>query len=515
MVVDADAVAGGIVSELQAVNDVLLCATRLDLTAAYETAVDRFHRLTTASSTSLRLLRPETSTLELAALRFDPQLNPPGYEVVQYGRTIRLGQGLVGLAAAERRALLVPNVALDSRRRERPEGPAPARAMIVVPLEAEGQLLGVIRSIKPGANSFTQGHFRVAQALAQVAALALMTVRTRSELTEHAGELQLLYETSLRLSQATALDDALAALVDGAVRLVSADAGLVLGRRDDRFVPLAATSNVDQSVVAARTPQGRITGKLLATRTGVIVPDIETAGGMRWARSLGMRSAVGVPLSSEGIVLGALLLAHRSVEYFDQGHVRRLSVLCAQAGAALARAQSFADAQHKAVTDELTGLYNARYFSARLAEEFSRSSRTKRPVSLILLDSDSMKLVNDTFGHLEGDRALVRLAVSLRELARASDVAVRLGGDEFVVLQPETDLAGAADTAERIRAAVAARPFVVDDGRTQHATVSVGVASYPACARSAEELFRVADAALYRAKREGRDRVRVAEPLPS
>lgn len=501
------------ISELQAVNDVLLCATRLDLAAAYDTAVDRFHQLTTASSTSLRLLNAEKNTLELAALRFDPALNPAGYEAVQYERSIRLGEGLVGLAAAQRRPILVDDVGADGRARKRPEGPAPPRAMIVVPLEAEGELLGVIRSVKPGAGSFTSSHFRVAQALAHVAALALMTVRARGELASRASELQLLYETSVKLSHATALAEALDALVDGAVRLVSADAGIVFGREGGTFVPLAATPNVDRAMVAATTPQGRVAGKVLETGTSVIVPNVETTGGLRWARSMGMRSVVGVPLSSEGVVLGVLLLAHRSVDYFDPAHARRLNVLCAQAAAALARAQSYAEARQKAVTDELTGLYNARYFSARLAEEIARAARTQRPVSLILLDSDSMKAVNDTFGHLEGDRVLVRLGSTVGELARASDVAVRLGGDEFLLLQPETDLAGAIETAERLRAGVAARPFISADGRSRTTTISLGVASYPACACTAEDLFRVADAALYRAKREGRDRVMSAEPL--
>lgn len=497
--------------ELEAVNDVLLRATRLDLAGVFETAVERFHTLTTARSTTLRLFSPETGTLPLAAIRYDASLGPQ-FEAEQRARTLRVGRGLIGIAAARRTPLLIDDMAAHPLATNRPDAAGQIRSAIIVPLEAEGELLGVIRSVKPGRGSFTPHQFAVAQALARATALTVLTVRSRSELAQRASELELLYETSVKLSHAAAVSDALAAVVEGAVRLVSADAGVALGRAEGRFVPLATTPNVDRAKLAERSPRGRVTAQLLTTRDSVIVADIEAAGLMSWARELGMRSAAGVPLRSEGVVVGALLVAHREPGYFDEAHAHRLSVLAQQAASAVARAETFAEAQRMAVTDELTGLFNARYFSARLNEEIARAMRTERPVSLVLLDSDSLKAVNDTLGHLEGDRALIALAADLRRLARASDVAVRFGGDEFVLLQPETDVAGAVDTAERVRSAISSSPFVTLDGRAAHVSVSAGVASFPACAGAADSLFRAADDALYRAKREARDRV-VAAPV--
>ncbi|MDE3101940.1 MAG: diguanylate cyclase [Chloroflexota bacterium] len=496
--------------ELEAVNDVLVRATRLDLDGVFDTAVDRFHALTTASSTTLRILDPETGTLSLSAIRYDPALGP-AYEAEQRSRLLHVGEGLIGLATQHRTPLLVDDVAAHPRATNRPDATGRQRSAIVVPLEAEGELLGVIRAIKPGLASFTPHQFAVAQALARVTALTVLTVRGRHELAQRAAEFELLYDASVKLSNATDLTEALDAVVESGVRLVGGDAGVVFGREEARFIPLASTPNVDRATLARRSPRGRVTAQLLATRESVIVPDVAAAGLMEWAREIGMHSVVGVPLRREGVVLGALWVAHRHPGFFSNDHARRLSVLALQAASALSRAESFAEAQRMAVTDELTGLFNARYFTARLNEEIARAERTERPVSLMLLDSDSLKAVNDAYGHLEGDRALIALAADVRRLARSSDVAVRLGGDEFVLLQPETDLRGALDSAERVRSAISSRSFRTLDGRAMRVTVSAGVASFPACAESATDLVRVADEALYRAKREGKDRV-VAAP---
>ena len=155
------------ITELQAVNDVLECATRLDLAAALDTAVDRFHRLTTASSTTILLLQPDGETLEVAAIRYERELHAADWEAKQRARRMRLGEGLVGLAAQRRAPMLIADVEADPRARPLAGSPRWPRAGIIVPLEAEGQLLGVIQAVKRGSGSFNEDHFRVAQTLAR------------------------------------------------------------------------------------------------------------------------------------------------------------------------------------------------------------------------------------------------------------------------------------------------------------------------------------------------------------
>ncbi len=157
------------------------------------------------------------------------------------------------------------------------------------------------------------------------------------------------------------------------------------------------------------------------------------------------------------------------------------------------------------VTDALTGLYNRRHLMGTLANEVQRSRRLRRTFSVLLADVDHFKQYNDTHGHLGGDAALVKIAEILRQTTRGVDSVARYGGEEFVVMLIEAPIATAAAVGERLRARVAAEDFGA--GRL---TVSVGAAEYPTHGETPEELIASADAAMYQAKNEGRDRVIVA-----
>src|SRR6266511_2017480 len=160
-----------------------------------------------------------------------------------------------------------------------------------------------------------------------------------------------------------------------------------------------------------------------------------------------------------------------------------------------------------AISDPLTGLHNRRSFQVRLAEEVERTRRSQVPFTLLLLDLDHFKQVNDRFGHQAGDRALQAVAAVLHKQLRAVDLPARIGGEEFAVLLPDTAEHGALEAAERLRAAIAAQP-ILHQGATFTVTASIGVAWCPAHADTGDGLLRVADQALYQAKRAGRNRTR-------
>jgi len=161
-------------------------------------------------------------------------------------------------------------------------------------------------------------------------------------------------------------------------------------------------------------------------------------------------------------------------------------------------------------TDELTGTYNMRAFSSVLQRTFRQSVRYGHPFSVVMIDSDNLKQVNDKHGHESGNRLLQHLVRSIREQLRGSDVMARFGGDEFILLLPETANKGALEMAERIRKAVENSRFDVrsDDS---HVTVSIGVASYPDDGPNLEVIVEKADKAMYRAKQNGRNRVSAYE----
>jgi len=157
-------------------------------------------------------------------------------------------------------------------------------------------------------------------------------------------------------------------------------------------------------------------------------------------------------------------------------------------------------------TDELTGLFNPRGFAIAANRLFGQAQRYGRPGSVLMIDSDNLKTVNDGHGHDAGNRLLRQVANAVQAELRATDVPARYGGDEFIVLLPETPPKGALDVAERIRAAIGTRPLAIN-GQQVACTVSIGIACYPEDGRTLDALAARADRALYQAKQEGRNRV--------
>jgi len=167
-----------------------------------------------------------------------------------------------------------------------------------------------------------------------------------------------------------------------------------------------------------------------------------------------------------------------------------------------------ASANHTAITDKLTGLYNRAYFEHYINLEIKRAERQSAFLSLIMMDIDDFKKYNDTYGHPTGDAFLKWIGKVVRESIREVDVPARYGGEEFAVVLPYADREGAPVVAERVRTAISAESFVTPDMKnTGKTTVSMGIAYYPEDAASAKELIKLADKALSRAKREGKDRV--------
>jgi diguanylate cyclase (GGDEF)-like protein len=220
------------------------------------------------------------------------------------------------------------------------------------------------------------------------------------------------------------------------------------------------------------------------------------------------------PLSCRGRRVGAVVgldrLASAREPRLAPGVMRQVRVLLEPASVALDNALILKRAEALSVTDDLTHLYNSRYLNLVLRRETKRASRNGRPLSLLFIDLDGFKNVNDTHGHLFGSRALVEAAAVIRGSARETDVVARFGGDEFALVLPDTGGEGAFAVGERIRDRVAAHKFLVGDGLDIHLTVSVGVATLPDVAASADELMQAADKAMYRVKDAGKNGIQAA-----
>jgi diguanylate cyclase (GGDEF)-like protein len=204
----------------------------------------------------------------------------------------------------------------------------------------------------------------------------------------------------------------------------------------------------------------------------------------------------------------------RSDRDFDEGEYDLFAYLAGQAAVSIENVDLHETVRRQALTDELTGLYNLRHFHDTLDAELERQRRFGTEVGLMMLDIDDFKKVNDTYGHQQGDLVLIEVGRALRNLSRDIDEPARYGGEEMAVILPQTDIAGAELLAERMRTAVEELRIDRLDGDGQlSVTASFGVASMPYNAQDKAALIAEADAALYRAKRAGKNRVARAEPV--
>ena len=268
---------------------------------------------------------------------------------------------------------------------------------------------------------------------------------------------------------------------------------------DDRNAAPRLTVGQGVAGTVAATGEARL-GRVGDRDLGLVLADGEPAG----------QEIISVPLRASSGVLGVVNLYDRSDgRPFDAADLETVRSFATQAAVAIDNVLLHQEAQRLSVTDALTGLGNYRSFQQILSREIERASRFGRSLGLLMLDLDLFKSVNDVHGHQVGNAVLVEVAERLRGEVREVDVVARYGGEEFAVILPESDVDGAGHTAERICAAMRARPFAVGD-LDLAVTVSIGVAVFPANGQAAGTLVRAADEALYAAKGGGRDQWRMA-----
>jgi diguanylate cyclase (GGDEF)-like protein len=228
-----------------------------------------------------------------------------------------------------------------------------------------------------------------------------------------------------------------------------------------------------------------------------------------------LKSYLTLPLTVEGEILGCISLNSDQPNAFDAQDLQFFSVIGYQMAATLRHFQRFSSVKNMAIYDTLTGLHNRRYFEERLEGETQKCFGSNIPLTLVMVDIDFFKKVNDTFGHTEGDQVLCKVASLMKASVRKKDTVARYGGEEFILILPETRLEESFVIAERIRRLVENTLF--DVGRAQiNLTLSMGISNFPSHrVNSKEELTEMADHALYDAKRGGRNRVCIFTGKPA
>jgi diguanylate cyclase (GGDEF)-like protein len=312
--------------------------------------------------------------------------------------------------------------------------------------------------------------------------------RERRQAVQRAAQADLLRELSASISSETDIKDVFSAMVGNALEMTGAVAGSMVLASPDGF-SVVATAKVAQ---IQDGPPDVLDDSQLA--------QVARSGEAAFSAD---RGAIVVPMASGGGVT-ALLTLKRPSRVFSNQDLFAVSALSGSSAVALANALRYHASTQEATTDSLTGLFNIRELHKRLEAAFARADRSTASISLLLIDFDFFKSVNDELGHQHGDLVLQLGARIARGAARAQDSVVRYGGDELAILAADTSAVGAQRLAYRIVDAVHAAAVNTTAGK--FLTFSVGVATYPEDALNPQELVAAADQALYLAKREGKDR---------
>ena len=379
---------------------------------------------------------------------------------------------------------------------------------VIVPLVHRGQVIAVAGFTSPKPREWTPLDVRLAETIAEGSAPAVATFLTLDELRE---ERERLARRTRVLEGLANLSESLALSMDDAI--VATSAARNLHHTFDLRAATVLFSDPSLALLEPRattgdaSPHPVVTGpqSCPAIRSGrlfrvesadspVVCPHVEYRAGTR--------GFVCLPFVAAGQNVGAMFLEPDGSSVMDEALLRGAADRIALT---VANQRVLETAQRQAVTDGLTGLFNRHFMAEQLRLLHSLATRHGRAYSAIAVDVDRLKTINDTFGHEKGDLALRGLANALRRTLRASDVPVKTGGDEFVILLPDTNLAEAGRVAQRVKAAVDEQGRIEPDAAI---TISLGVASWRA-GRDAKDVLEAADAALYEAKRAGRDRVSV------
>ena len=327
---------------------------------------------------------------------------------------------------------------------------------------------------------------------------------------KRANELTIFSEINRELASSLDLREVLEALVERGLRLGDADAVTVFVRNRETSeltnYRVTAAARDELKHLPSPRPDG-LTNSVARSGEAAFIGDARNHPLYADGAYPDLRSIASLPLRFEGEVVGVMNVGYVRLHQFDDEEIRLLSTLADAAAVTVNNAAMHERILRLAVTDELTGLANRRRFLEVLRSEMHRARRYGRPLTLLMVDLDRLKQINDENGHAAGDAMLRSVAQCMRSSVRDTDMPARLGGDEFAVLLPETGGDAAVTIAERIRAGVENYNVVVD-GATVRSTVSIGLVSRsPGDLHDLPSFIRLADDALYRSKTMGRNAV--------
>ncbi|MBM3461176.1 MAG: diguanylate cyclase [Armatimonadetes bacterium] len=387
-----------------------------------------------------------------------------------------------------------------------------------LPLKTKDQVIGILTlgGFQPsdaGLNFLTLLSAQAAVAF-ETASLYRKVGESTRELDKQMHHLSILYDIGQALNFIDDLNRLLALILDQAIEIVGAQKGslMLMDEKTDELV-VRVVRGIDRvveekilngEIQCTRIRKGEgIAGRVLEKGEPIVIDELQEDGRFKESKESRVDNIMCVPLKVFEECIGVINITNKKFsQKFTEEDLKIISALAGQAAVAINNARLY----EMAVTDGLTKLFIRRHLQQRLEEEVRRARRYGHALSICMMDIDHFKQLNDTYGHQAGDLMLVEAARVLRRCARTTDMVARYGGEEFCAVLPETDAEGAKIFAERVVREMSEHRLRYEDTELR-TTISIGIASYPSQGDTVEGLLRAADASLYRAKTEGRNRV--------
>ena len=334
----------------------------------------------------------------------------------------------------------------------------------------------------------------------------------------HIPELNIFHDVAKALTSTLNLDSVLQTIMEKMAEYFRPDTWslLMVDEVTDELYFAIAVGDASESLKSVRLKVGEgIAGWVAKHGEQLIVPDVYTDP--RFAKRIDdmtkwrTRSMICVPLRSKHRTLGVIQLINCVLDNFSDRELFFLQALCDYAAIAIDNAKAVERIQELTITDDCTGLYNARHLYKTLEAEVYRSARFGHEFSVIFIDLDHFKNVNDTHGHLVGSKLLAEIGYFIKSHLRLIDFAFRYGGDEFVILLPQTSKEAALIVAKRLLESMREVFFLKDERLDLNVRASLGLATYPDDAKSAHEIIRQADEMMYMVKNSSRDNIAVSQ----
>ncbi len=388
--------------------------------------------------------------------------------------------------------------------------PRAAKSFCAVPILLGGKPAGVMAALSTEREyQFHERDLAVMQTAAGQLGVAIENARLFTEEQRRARHLAFLNNISKMAISSEDAEQMMADIVREIQKIFRYDhIGIGIMDYATKDIEIKAEAGTTSLTLGRRVALGTgVLGKVARTRVSALVQSVgagQLAGVLPESRAV-----LCLPISYGDTLLGVLNVESRAENAFAPQDVLILNTLADLLATALHNSFVFQKLQQQSITDGLTGIKTRRFFWEALSSEWKRASRSGRPFSVVLIDLDKFKEVNDSLGHLEGDLVLARVGRLLEQKCRQSNVVARYGGDEFIILMPETGIDQAQVLAERLRLWLATDPMLEE----HRITGSFGVATFPMHGFAMEELIRVADAGMYVSKRAGGNQVATAEPF--